>query len=96
MAESTFTRSSRTDSASRLATSPRSTKAAWKKPLLVVHGGGREIDAALSRAGIPKRQVDGVRRVVRCDCWKEAVAGTLPFDLEPASFLLAQAAKVSR
>ena len=30
-------------------------------PLVVVHGGGREIDAALSRAGIAKRQVDGLR-----------------------------------
>jgi acetylglutamate kinase len=33
--------------------------AAW--PVVVVHGGGREIDAALARAGIPKRQVDGIR-----------------------------------
>jgi acetylglutamate kinase len=30
-------------------------------PLVVVHGGGREIDAALAAAGIPKRQVDGLR-----------------------------------
>jgi len=30
-------------------------------PLVVVHGGGREIDAALARAGIEKRQVDGLR-----------------------------------
>lgn len=30
-------------------------------PLVVVHGGGREIDAALATAGIPKRQVDGLR-----------------------------------
>jgi acetylglutamate kinase len=30
-------------------------------PLVVVHGGGREIDAALARAGIVKRQVDGLR-----------------------------------
>jgi len=30
-------------------------------PLVVVHGGGREIDAALATAGIPKQQVDGVR-----------------------------------
>ena len=30
-------------------------------PLVVVHGGGREIDAALAQAGIPKRQVDGLR-----------------------------------
>ncbi|MGQ0732930.1 MAG: acetylglutamate kinase [Acidobacteriota bacterium] len=29
--------------------------------LVVVHGGGREIDAALAQAGIPKRQVDGLR-----------------------------------
>lgn len=30
-------------------------------PLVVVHGGGREIDQALLRAGIEKRQVDGLR-----------------------------------
>lgn len=30
-------------------------------PLVVVHGGGREIDAALAQAQIPKRQVDGLR-----------------------------------
>jgi acetylglutamate kinase len=29
--------------------------------LVVVHGGGREIDAALAEAGIPKVQVDGLR-----------------------------------
>jgi acetylglutamate kinase len=29
--------------------------------LVVVHGGGREIDAALTAAGIPKRQIDGLR-----------------------------------
>jgi acetylglutamate kinase len=29
--------------------------------LVVVHGGGREIDSALSTAGIPKQQVDGLR-----------------------------------
>ncbi len=29
--------------------------------LAIVHGGGREIDAALARVGIPKRQVDGLR-----------------------------------
>ena len=32
-----------------------------KTPLVVVHGGGREIDASLARAGIEKRQVDGLR-----------------------------------
>ena len=30
-------------------------------PLVVVHGGGREIDAALRTAGIEKRQVEGLR-----------------------------------
>jgi len=35
--------------------------AAKKIPLVVVHGGGREIDAALAQAGIPKHQVDGLR-----------------------------------
>lgn len=30
-------------------------------PLVIVHGGGREIDASLARAGIAKRQIDGLR-----------------------------------
>ncbi len=34
---------------------------ARRGPLVVVHGGGREIDASLAKAGIPKRQVDGLR-----------------------------------
>ena len=36
-------------------------RAATAAPMVVVHGGGREIDAALEKAGIRKRQVDGVR-----------------------------------
>jgi acetylglutamate kinase len=36
-------------------------KAAEATPLVVVHGGGREIDAALATAGIPKQQIDGLR-----------------------------------
>jgi acetylglutamate kinase len=36
-------------------------RAAARRPLIVVHGGGREIDAALAQVGIPKRQVDGLR-----------------------------------
>jgi acetylglutamate kinase len=36
-------------------------KAAARRPLIVVHGGGREIDSALANVGIPKRQVDGLR-----------------------------------
>src|SRR5712692_6753917 len=34
---------------------------ASRGPLIIVHGGGREIDAALKVAGIEKRQVDGLR-----------------------------------
>jgi acetylglutamate kinase len=34
---------------------------AQRTSIVVVHGGGREIDAALATAGIPKRQVDGLR-----------------------------------
>lgn len=30
-------------------------------PVVVVHGGGREIDAALATAGVEKRQVEGLR-----------------------------------
>jgi acetylglutamate kinase len=36
-------------------------QAARQRPLVVVHGGGREIDASLAQVGIPKRQVDGLR-----------------------------------
>jgi len=32
-----------------------------RTPLVIVHGGGKEIDAALAVAGIPKQQVDGLR-----------------------------------
>ena len=34
---------------------------AQRASLVVVHGGGREIDSALASAGIPKQQVDGLR-----------------------------------
>jgi acetylglutamate kinase len=34
---------------------------ASRASLVVVHGGGREIDTALAAAGIPKQQVDGLR-----------------------------------
>jgi acetylglutamate kinase len=38
-----------------------SAMAASGTPLVVVHGGGKEIDAALKAAGIEKRQVEGLR-----------------------------------
>ena len=34
---------------------------AKRTPLVVVHGGGKEIDAALATAGIAKHQIDGLR-----------------------------------
>lgn len=37
------------------------TQLSKKAALVVVHGGGKEIDAALATAGIPKQQVDGLR-----------------------------------
>jgi acetylglutamate kinase len=37
------------------------TTIAAETPLVIVHGGGKEIDAALETAGIEKRQVDGLR-----------------------------------
>ena len=37
------------------------TKLSGQASLVVVHGGGREIDSALNTAGIPKQQVDGLR-----------------------------------
>ncbi|MBM3771250.1 MAG: acetylglutamate kinase [Acidimicrobiia bacterium] len=42
-------------------TSAMARVAASGAPLVIVHGGGREIDAALKVAGIEKRQVDGLR-----------------------------------
>ncbi|MCX6552739.1 MAG: acetylglutamate kinase [Acidobacteria bacterium] len=35
--------------------------AAEHAPIVIVHGGGKEIDAALAKAGIAKHQVDGIR-----------------------------------
>ena len=32
-----------------------------REPLVVVHGGGREVDTEMARRGIPKRAVDGLR-----------------------------------
>jgi acetylglutamate kinase len=43
------------------ATAKAIAKLAERAALVVVHGGGKEIDAALNDAGIPKQQVDGLR-----------------------------------
>jgi acetylglutamate kinase len=47
--------------------------------LVVVHGGGKEIDAALATAGIPKQQVDGLRVTDRptLDVVVSVLAGTI-------------------
>jgi acetylglutamate kinase len=51
------------DDPSRLATTVATVVriAGTGAPLVIVHGGGKEIDAALKTAGIAKRQVDGLR-----------------------------------
>jgi acetylglutamate kinase len=49
--------------------------ASRRTPLVVVHGGGKEIDAALKNAGIEKRQVDGLR--ITDDRTLEVVVGVL-------------------
>jgi len=51
------------DDAGRLGTVVSAIAAVARRgvPLVVVHGGGKEIDAALRAAGIEKRQVDGLR-----------------------------------
>ena len=36
-------------------------QAAAQRPVVVIHGGGREIDTELARAGLDKRVVDGLR-----------------------------------
>lgn len=36
-------------------------RVAERQPLVIVHGGGKEIDAALTQASIPNHQVDGLR-----------------------------------
>jgi acetylglutamate kinase len=48
-------------------------------PLVVVHGGGREVDAALARAGIGKQQVEGLRvtDATTLDVVVEVLAGTI-------------------
>jgi acetylglutamate kinase len=49
------------DASSLRAVAAEIARAAVTSPVAVVHGGGREIDAALAKAGIAKRQVDGIR-----------------------------------
>jgi acetylglutamate kinase len=44
-----------------LATVVQAVTAMLGAPLVIVHGGGKEIDSALDAAGIEKRQVDGLR-----------------------------------
>jgi acetylglutamate kinase len=48
-------------------------------PLVIVHGGGKEIDAALKAAGLEKRQVDGLRVTDRptLDVVVAVLAGTV-------------------
>lgn len=50
-------------------------RAGRTRKVIVVHGGGKEIDAALARAGILKRQVDGLR--VTDEATLQVVVGVL-------------------
>jgi acetylglutamate kinase len=50
-------------------------RVAGRAPLVIVHGGGKEIDAALKSAGIEKRQVDGLR--ITDDATLDVVVGVL-------------------
>ena len=50
-------------------------RVAAQRALVVVHGGGKEIDTALNAAGIEKRQVDGLR--VTDDATLDVVVGVL-------------------
>ncbi len=45
----------------QIATGAMARVAASRQPLVIVHGGGKEIDEALKNAGIEKRQVEGLR-----------------------------------
>ena len=59
----------------------------------------KEIKAIADIAGVPVSTDDAARIANSIGPAFEgfaAVAGTLPFDLEPASFLLVQTAKVSK
>jgi acetylglutamate kinase len=49
------------EDAAHLATAVASIASIAKTPTVIVHGGGKEIDAALQTAGLEKRQVDGLR-----------------------------------
>ncbi len=46
-----------------------------REPLVVVHGGGREVDADMAQLGIPKHAVDGLR--VTDDATLDVVVGVL-------------------
>ena len=65
------------DDRSRLATVVSAIARAARQgvPLVIVHGGGKEIDAALKAAGIEKRQVDGLR--ITDDATLEVVVSVL-------------------
>src|SRR6266536_308347 len=63
-----------------LATVVSVVKAVATGPTVIVHGGGKEIDAALKVAGLEKRQVDGLRVTDQptLDVVVSVLAGTTP------------------
>lgn len=67
-------------------------QAAAKGPLVVVHGGGREIDRALFAAGIEKQQVDGLR--ITDDATLQVVVAVLAGSVNTQFVAALNAAKV--
>lgn len=67
-------------------------QAAARGPLVVVHGGGREIDRALLAAGIAKQQVDGLR--VTDEATLQVVVSVLAGSVNTAFVAALNAAKV--
>lgn len=67
---------------------------ARRTSLVVVHGGGRQIDAALAHAGINKRQVDGLRITddATLDVVVAVLAGTINTQLVAAANAVGAAA----
>jgi acetylglutamate kinase len=71
---------------------------AARAPLVVVHGGGKEIDAALAVAGIPKRQVDGLRvtDAATLDVVVSVLAGAINTRSSPRCVVPADAGRTDR
>jgi len=66
---------------------------AVQSPLVVVHGGGREVDAEMAAKGIPKKTIDGLR--VTDSATLDIVVGTLAGRINARLVAAARIAEVS-